>query len=61
MKTIWWEIWGVEKGEQPPAILLMKIPEDSLSGNVEEDILEVVRGFKADGATDLELRRVDEE
>lgn len=58
MVIIWYEIWGVEKGDSPPPVLLAKIPQwiedDEETAKAAE---EMAQSFRDDGATQVTVKR----
>lgn len=57
MSGFWWEVWGIEKDEDPPAILLFRFPGVA---NGWYAALQAKEQLEQSGATDVEIRRTTE-
>lgn len=60
--SVWFEVWGVEKGESPPPVLLFKfpVPDPSAEESVRQTAEEAATNLRDAGATLVEVCRVEE-
>lgn len=58
MVIIWYEIWGIEKGDSPPPVLLVKIPQATEDdAETEKAAKETAQSFIDAGATEVVIKR----